>query len=438
MVSDLVLRRLFERFPPATLFPNLCAFDSEALLKYRSDISLVGGFMSPGLETLSLDVSAQFLIHEVEQFLAALPVKARSLRQLSMSRDGGDMAFAVLPSFGNLPKLIALSIHGVDVCMTRQAITNIQQARYLTTLELGLHGTAYDHDGGVTALELSSLERLALFSDVLPQCTHFIRQITTRQLTYISIEYTQPASPIEITVFIESLSTSCQNYGSLREIEVADDSDGRNTEVVIPLSSEVFRPLLKFTGLFSVIFKGIGNINLDNRFINDIPDAWPGIQELKFWSHRLTGCDVTFAAMVSLASRCRSLHTLNLTFDASQPTMVPQAEDGTEMLWPAQTALSLLDVGHSQVSEVARMPYVLAKVFPDLKRIYWSSHAGSFQIINPSAPLMQQVQEQLWDLQNMLSDGSEYRGGWVLPGGRRAADLYLDQGISGSEEDLPV
>ncbi|KAG2745575.1 hypothetical protein P692DRAFT_20695536, partial [Suillus brevipes Sb2] len=110
MVSDLVLRRLFERFPPATLFPNLCAFDSEALLEYRSDISLVGGFMSPGLETLSLDVSAQFLIHEVEQFLAALPVKARGLRQLSISRDGGDMAFAVLPSFGNLPKLTALSI----------------------------------------------------------------------------------------------------------------------------------------------------------------------------------------------------------------------------------------------------------------------------------------------------------------------------------------
>ncbi|KAG1732540.1 hypothetical protein EDD22DRAFT_927157 [Suillus occidentalis] len=316
----------------------------------------------------------------------------------------GDMAFAVLSTFGNLPKLIALTIRRVNVCMTRQVITNIQQARCLNTLKLSLHGTAYDHDGGVTALELSSLERLSLFGDVLPQCTRFIRQITTRRLSHVTILYHQPASPIEIAVLMESLSTSCQTYGYLKEIEVKDDSDGRNTELVIPLSSEVFRPLLKFTGLSAVIFKGIGNVNLDNRFINDIPDAWPGIQELKFASFRLAGCDVTFAAMVSLASRCRSLRTLYLTFDASQPTMVPLAEDGTKMLWPVQKALRELHVGHSQVSEVSRMPYILAKVFPDLGTIYWCRHAGSDEITNASGPLLQQVRAQLWQIQNQLTD----------------------------------
>ncbi|KAG1732537.1 hypothetical protein EDD22DRAFT_960343 [Suillus occidentalis] len=383
IVSGLVLWRLFERFPPATLFPNLCSFDSQALREYSSDISLVGGFMSPALEVLLLDVSAQSPTHEVEEFFRTLPERARGLRELSISMGDGDMAFAVLPSFGNLPKLIALTIRKVNVSMTRQVITNIQQARYLNTIELTLHGTAYDHDGGVTALELGSLERLSLFGDILPQCTHFIRQITTRRLSHVTILYHQPASPIEIAVLMESLSTSCQTYGSLKEIEVKDDSDGRNTELVIPLSSEVFRPLLKFTGLLSVIFQGIGNYNLDNRFINDIPDAWPGIQELKFASFRLAGCAVTF--------------------DCDGVTRI-KAEDGREMLWPAQTALRLLHVGHSQVSEVARMPYILAKVFPDLGMIYWCSHAGSYQIRNASGPLMEEVREQLHELQNPLSD----------------------------------
>ncbi|KAG1769359.1 hypothetical protein EDD22DRAFT_966986 [Suillus occidentalis] len=46
-VSGLVLQRLFEQFPPATLFPNLCAFGSHALRESSSDLSLVRLFMSP-------------------------------------------------------------------------------------------------------------------------------------------------------------------------------------------------------------------------------------------------------------------------------------------------------------------------------------------------------------------------------------------------------
>ncbi|KAG1758877.1 hypothetical protein EDD22DRAFT_996804 [Suillus occidentalis] len=181
-VSGLVLRKLFEQFPPATLFPNLFVFDSYALRESRSDLSLVRKFMSPGLETLVLDISAHFPTHEVEQFLCALPIEAHGLRQLSISMVAWPLQFL-------------------------RAITNIQQARCLNTLMLSLHGTSYV--SGVMALELSSLEHLVLSGDVLPQCTHFIRQITTRQLSVVLIDYFQPASPIEITMFMESLSISC-------------------------------------------------------------------------------------------------------------------------------------------------------------------------------------------------------------------------------------
>jgi hypothetical protein len=214
--------------------------------------------MSPGLEALLLDISGRFPTHEVEQFLGALPVEAHGLRQLSISTDHGATAFVVPPSLGKLPKLITLAIRGVDVCLTRQAITNIQQARCLNTLILSLRETSYD--GGVMALELSSLERLFLSSNVLPQCTRFIRQITTRQLPGVTIEYSQPASPCGITVFMELLSTSCQNHGSLKQICVVDETEVDNAELVIPLSSEVFRPLLKFTGLLSVAFGSISGI----------------------------------------------------------------------------------------------------------------------------------------------------------------------------------
>jgi hypothetical protein len=152
----------------------------------------------------------------------------------------------------------------------------------------------------------------------------------------------------------------------------------------------------------SVAFEGIGNYDLDDRFINDIPDAWPGIQELKFASFRPASCAATFTAMVSLASRCRSLQSLHLTCDASQPTIVPQAEDGTERLWPAQTALRELHVGHSQVSEVARMPYILANVFPALSNVNfaWEQFFGSFDIENFSVPVLEEVWDELGVLQN--------------------------------------
>ncbi|KAG2745572.1 hypothetical protein P692DRAFT_20955116 [Suillus brevipes Sb2] len=367
-VSGPALQSLFKQFPPATLFPNLCAFNSQPLRFSRSDIPLYGKFMLPGLEALALDVSRT---DRVEGYFGALP---DSLRQLSIS---ACRALAVLPSLEKLPKLLTLSIDGLDMRMTRQAITNIQRARYLHTLKLTLRKTSYDQDGGVMTLELSSLQRLSLSGKVLPQCTHYIRQITTCQLSHLTIEYRRPASPIEIAEFVESFVVSCQNHGSLTQFSVVDKSDFLDDERVIPLSSEIFRPLLTFTGLLSVVFEGIGNYSLDDMFINAIPDAWPGIQELKFASHRPASCAVSFTAMVVFASRCRSLQSLHLTCDATEPTVIPQDKDGTERLWPAQSALRRLHFGHSKVPQVGRMPFILAKVFPALSELKCSHFAGS-------------------------------------------------------------
>ncbi|KAG2030158.1 hypothetical protein BDR03DRAFT_1096096 [Suillus americanus] len=404
--SGRALQRIFERFPPATLFSNLCALDFEAvfgLSECSSKFLLLRQFMSPGLESLRFDVPGGVPTYEVEQLLDALPAEAYGLRQLSISAGHGTTTFTVPPSFGQLSKLIILAIHAIDACLTRQTITNIQQARCLQTLMLTLRGTS--NDAGGMPLELHSLEHLCLFGGFLPQCTHFIRQVTTRQLSYISIGYSKPASPTEITAFMESLFTSCQS-GSLEQIYVMDASHADDHELAIPLPSEIFRPLLKFGRLTSVKFIGIGNYNLDDRFINDVAVAWPEIRELKFASKRRGTCNVTFTAMMSLASRCRSLHTLHLTFDATQLTTIPRAPDGTEELWPTQTALQKLHLGHSEVSKVARVPYFLAEVFPSLSDFKWYDYFGDSDIDIVMESALVEAWQQLRLLRNLDDDDS--------------------------------
>ncbi|KIK33152.1 hypothetical protein CY34DRAFT_813812 [Suillus luteus UH-Slu-Lm8-n1] len=410
-----LLPRLLEQFPPATLFPNLCSFDSRALRESSSDLSLVRKFMSPRLEALIVHVSATVPPYEVEQFIGALAIEGHGLRQLSISMDDGEMAFAVLPNFEYLPKLIELAIHGVDVSLTRQTITNIQQLRCLKTLKLSLLGTCCD--GGVVALELSSLESLSLsgVDSGLPQCTRFIRQITTRQLSHVAITYFQRASPIELFAFMESLSGLCQNHGSLKQIRVVDKTPRTlrpyyiDSLPVIPLCSDVFRPLLKFTGLLSVEFVDTGNFLLDDQFIHQITDTWPGIQKLGFESVLPSFINVTFNAMMSLATKCKLLRSLSITCEHSQPILIPQAEDGTERLWPAQTALRALNLEDTPLQEVGNLPYILGNVFPALNPARFES--GRYVMIpdpipsNPPIDVMAEIKRALWE----MPDRVDYR-----------------------------
>ncbi|KAG1814185.1 hypothetical protein EV424DRAFT_1414387 [Suillus variegatus] len=207
-----------------------------------------------------------------------------------------------------------------------------------------------------------------------------------------------------MNAFIESLSTSCQTVGCLERVHVVDESKIPDPRVIIPLSSEIFRPLFKFNRLLSVKFIGVGNFNLDDGFLYDVPVAWPSIRELKLtsWKRRAI-YSVTFTAMMSLASRCRSLQTLHLTVDATQSTTIPRAPDGTEELWPTQTALRNLHLGYSEVSEVARIPYFLAEVFPTLFDFKWydyyygNCHNPDIAIVSALSAL-NDASQQLWAL----------------------------------------
>ncbi|KAG1803928.1 uncharacterized protein HD556DRAFT_617498 [Suillus plorans] len=408
-VSGHVLQRLFAWSRPATLFPNLCELHFDAvfsLLECSSRSWLLRQFISPGLQALRFDVIG-IPTHKSEQWLATIHAETHGLRQLTVSADDGDTALTV-PSLGKLPKLIRLAIFGIDVCLTRQTIANIQQARCLQSLKLKLFGTSCDA-GGIP-LELPSLKTLHLSGGSLPQCTHFLRQVTTPRLSHIDIRYRGSASPAEMTAFIESLSTSCQTVGYLEQVHVIDESNIPDLLLIIPLSSEIFRPLLKFNRLSSVKFVGVGNFNLDDGFLYDVPDAWPSIRELKLtsWKRRAI-YSVTFTAMMSLASRCRSLQTLHLTVDATQSTIIPRAPDGTEKLWSTQTALRNLHLGYSQVSEVARIPYFLAEVFPTLFDFKWydyyCGHYDDPDIAMQSAlSALNDALQQLWALRKSTGD----------------------------------
>ncbi|KAG2133246.1 uncharacterized protein EDB93DRAFT_1107627 [Suillus bovinus] len=434
--SDHVIQRLFKRFHPVTLFPNLCALDFEAVF-HRLDCStklfVLRQFISPGLEALQFDVP-DVLTHEAEQLFAVLPAEAYNLRQLSIWAGHGNTPFTVPPILGKLPKLMMLTIFAIDVSLTRQTITNIQHAWCLKTLRLTLCGTSFDK--GDTSLELPSLENLYLSGDSLPQCAHFVRQITTRQLSCIDITYYKSACSTIIAPFIESLSKSCQNPGFLKQIWLADASIVKriHAEPAIPLSSEIFRPLLKFNKLLSVKFIGIGNYSLDDEFIRDVAVAWPSIQELKFAaSRRRADCTVSFTAMMSLASRCKSLHTLHLTFDATRPTIIPRASDGTEQLWPTQTALHKLHLGYSVVSPDARIPYFLSEVFPNLLDFDWYQNLGGIHDIR--SPLRDALYE-LRVLRNLFDPDDEWDQEDDLDPWNSDEDVFDHEAWNSSEEEL--
>ncbi|KAG1831909.1 hypothetical protein DFJ58DRAFT_871457, partial [Suillus subalutaceus] len=326
-------------------------------------------FFLPGLETLAFNIPSRVPTYEVEQLIDALPAEASGLRQLSiMTAQGLSACRFVIPK---LPKLIRLSMRAFDMSLMTQNIANIQHSRCLQSLTLTLHGLSDMENqlSGNMPLELSTLKRLFLRGPGLQNCTSFLLQVATPQLSVIEIgTYRTSANPEEITAFIESLSTSCQTFGSLEKISVVDCSPGQwwEHESQSELHSRIFRPLLRFRRLSTVEFVDIGKFRLDDAFIEDVAAAWPYLRVLKFVSEKVSDCDVTFTAMLSLASRCKLLRCLQLTFDATHFPTLPCAPDGTRELWTTQTALSELHVGRSKVSAGSQFHLFLAVVFPNL------------------------------------------------------------------------
>jgi hypothetical protein len=349
------------------------------LPEFRSNFLLLRQFFLLELETLEFNVPVDVPTSEVEQLLEALPTEASGLRELSIMADNGLSASRfIVPQ---LPKLNRLAIGEIHVGLMRRNIPNIQHSRFLQTLELVLQGPFnMNNVSGHMPLELNTLKYLFLIGTRLQDCTSFLLQVATIQLSTIDITYRTAASPTKIAAFIKSLAASCRTSEFLTRISVVDNSP-REPEWWAPqtpteLHSHIFRPLLKFRSLSTVVFDNIGHYCLDDVFIEDAALAWPGLRELRFVSERFYSSAVTFAAVLSLASKCRSLRTLQLTFDATQFPTLPYAPDGTRELWPTQTALHELHVAHSSVLWQSWLYLFLAVFFPNLAHLTWYDVLG--------------------------------------------------------------
>ncbi|KAG0697459.1 hypothetical protein DFH29DRAFT_1071624 [Suillus ampliporus] len=401
-----VLHRLFALFPPTSLFPNLHKLVFEAvsdLQEFSPDFLLLRQFLSPGLEELTFFLPSGIPVHEVEQLVDTLTAQASGLRQLLISA-----AYGVPCQLGlRLNKMQKLNLLAIprNVCLTRQSVTDIGRLRSLQVLALTLNGESSileDSRLGDTPLELNALKCLVLVARRLQPCTSFLLRVITPQLSSIDIKYVAYAAPAEVAEFVLSLHMPCQSFASLGEISVQRRSSHLHQDLDLdlrsPLPSHLFRPLLKFRRLTIVKFIAMGNYCLDDAFIEDAAVAWPDIRELWFASQETDTCTVTFSAMLSLASRCRSLRVLHLTFDATQRPTLPNSDDtpdGQQNFWIEQTALQRLYVGHSRVLKTSFAPFILAVVFPNLVDI------SSYQTPGTSDDITwQEVAEGLRRLKN--------------------------------------
>ncbi|KAG2346584.1 hypothetical protein BDR05DRAFT_959517 [Suillus weaverae] len=378
-----VVQQLFALFAPTELFPNLYALQFDAVsnrLQRSSDFWLLRQFFSPMLEKLIFNVPSTAPAHEVEQLVGALAAEASGLRQLSISvHYGGAVCHFALPlSLERIPKLNRLDMGAVGVCPAIHSIANIQHWRALKSLSLMLQeesGTMGNSASIDVPLKLSVLERLILYAGRLRLCTSFLLQIATPRLACLEVEYCTPAVPEEVTAFMLSLETCCQTFANMEQICFGHSFCCG--PALHPLPSDVFRPLLKFTRLTYVDFLNMGNYCLDDTFIGDAAVAWPGIRMLRFIAeHQTDTPTVTFSAILSFATRCTSLRTLHLNFDATQVPTPPYVPGGHTDLWLNQTALRELHVGHSQVATAALVPFLLAVVFPNLNDIKWHQTPG--------------------------------------------------------------
>jgi len=83
---------------------------------------------------------------------------------------------------------------------------------------------------------------------------------------------------------------------------------------------------------------------------------------------------------------------------------MPRAPDGTEVLWPKQTALYKLHLGYSEVARIARVPYFLAEVFPTLSDFKWYDYFGETGIDVVMESALLEAWQQLRMLRNLPYD----------------------------------
>ncbi|KAG2088668.1 uncharacterized protein F5147DRAFT_726726 [Suillus discolor] len=373
-----VVQRLFELFPPAVLLPKLRTLHFNTIsrhwLDFGSELSLLRQFLSPRLERLAYYIQPRAPMHEVEQLFDAIFTQAPGLRQLSLH---SAHKLSACPSKApKLPKkLNVLSIGPLRMDLMKQIIPDIQHLRSLQSLTLAV-GKSFDMASGGIPLEFSTLKHLYLTGARLENSTSFLHKVTMPRLSVLEISYYTATGPAEITAAIKSLSTSCKTFAFLENITVVDYSENPSEELGPDdqLHSSIFRPLLRFRRLSSVKFIDIGKYCLDDAFIEDVAVAWPDLRTLTFASDVPGEYQVTLTSVLSLATRCKSLHDLHLTFDATHFPTLPRAPDANLELWTTQTTLCRLHVGHSKVSEASCLHLFLAVLFPNLADLKYCLH----------------------------------------------------------------
>ncbi|KAG2140955.1 uncharacterized protein EDB93DRAFT_1105867 [Suillus bovinus] len=381
-LSGPVLRQLFALFPPAMLFPRLRTLDSKAVYLDWVDfdpaffLSLLRQFFLLELENLKFEIPDGATAYEVQQLFGDLSTNASCLRQWAIHYPHQLLPFVV----PKLPKLNGLTIGRISTNLMRQNIANIQHSRCLQTLTLTVDGSnkMEIQPPGDMPLEFGALENLKLSGVRLAHCKSFLDQVAMPQLAVLEIHYFGAAKPAEITGLIKSLSTACNTIAFLKEITVVAHShhNWNHLEPGDQLHSNIFRPLLKFRSLHCVQFMNIGEYCLDDEFLEDIAVAWPDLRMLKFAAETHARGRVTLTGMLSLATRCKSLRFLQLTFDARHFPTLPRAPDGNLELWTMQTTLRWLHVECSKVSEASHLHLLLAVLFPNLACLYYSPHCS--------------------------------------------------------------
>ena len=379
-VHSRVLQPLFALFPPTSLFLNLIDLDFSAVADLRDltpklQFSLLRQFLSPELGFLAFLVPSGASAQDLEQFFDILPVEASGLRQLVIAAeaDGAPPRQIHLPLI-KMQKLNALGIIR-NACLTKHSIAATEHMRPLRAMSLHLKGSDA-LEGSDDMPLLGVLECLTLDADTIQHCTSFFLRISTPRLSTLGIKYNKRALPVEVNDFFVSLHTSFPAPASIKSLFVHHHGNvsHRDLDLQSPLPSHIFRPLLEFRRLTTVKLLAMGEYCLDNDFIQDAAVAWPDIQELWFASKQ-TNSLVTFGAVLSLASRCRSLRSLQLTFDATRVPMLPHRKEsessweGSRELWPKQTSFQALHVGNSKLPRPGFVPFVLVAVFPNLFHI---------------------------------------------------------------------
>ncbi|KAG1747293.1 hypothetical protein EDD22DRAFT_917818 [Suillus occidentalis] len=155
------------------------------------------------------------------------------------------------------------------------------------------------------------------------------------------------------------MAVSCQTFGSLEQFSLVDYSftswwDFGGTLGLTNYSTPIFSGLCSSSEACRLSFSMISDTTALTTCSLRIP--CPGLRELRFVSEKFDSRAVTFAAVLSLASKCRSPRNLQFTFDATQFPTLPCAGRDSRTLAHANSPPRAACRTFERVGAVAAFP----------------------------------------------------------------------------------